>query len=113
MRVRPSVHSSRRSPAATVTSLELDLDVRLAAERAQQDVLVLRLQALLAIDQPGLHLRLDQRVIARQRLEAGGVAQVGAAVADVRDADEAVADPHADHGGAHAGVRLRRLARAR
>ena len=92
---------------------ELDQRVGIAAERAQQDVLVLRLQALLAIDQPGLHLRFDERVIDRQRLEAGGVADVEPAVADMRDADEAVADPHADDGGAHAGVAQPRSAPAR
>ena len=39
---------------------ELDQRVGIAAERAQQDVLMLRFEALLAVDEPGLYLRFDK-----------------------------------------------------
>ena len=88
--------------------VQLDVHVPLATEGAQQDVLIFVLQGGLARQRPRFDLHLDERMIARQRLETPALPQIRAAVPDVGEADDVVREPRADDRRSHA--RLPRVA---
>src|SRR5207253_7725809 len=73
--------------------VEVYFDLRLEPKGAQEDVLLLGLQALLTSEQARAHLRVHQRMILRQRLELVIAPQIGATVSDVGEAGDALCDP--------------------
>ena len=83
--VSPSEQIRKTSPACGGDGLQVDLDLRLGAERAGDDR-ALRVVLGLGVGELALapHL-LDQRVVAGQPLELAAAQPVGAAVADVAD----------------------------
>ena len=83
--VRPSLHSSSRSPACTRCVCEVDLDVGLGAERARDDRALRVLGGLLLGQLAAAHELVDERVVAREPRQLAVAQQVGAAVADVRE----------------------------
>jgi hypothetical protein len=91
---------------AGAEDLHVDLDLRLRAERAGDDV-ALRMRLGLGLGELAAGDQLaDQRVVAREPHEVAAAPQVGARVADVRHRHVGLADVGRRHRRAHAGELL-------